>query len=308
MRRQDLWREQYRLRPYLRHTPLDELNARFRDVVANLTTLTEDGKLGSVTQRSEMEYWLSRLEHLFEEYRNRGGLPYGLLQKKDIIQPTFPDQPKAAVALEQVCPLDRKLCLVKFGRREHMAEMYDKGRIRIAPASSYSDPSLNLATKDDELHRSVVALGSELSVVPVDPRTESRGQELELVGNAVITWQVNDYYVYCLSGRIDIRLFSDFDADACVILRDRAAFEDRLRRAVHDRLSGWRCGSRSVEYFDPYDARNVGSEVWFRKHFRYWYQQEWRFVWLPPAPQNEALVPFFVELGSLASIADLVTT
>jgi hypothetical protein len=47
-------------------------------------------------------------------------------------------------------------------------------------------------------------------------------------------------------------------------------------------------------------------DVLFGKHLKYWYQREYRCVWIPQGAPVERLEPFFLELGSMHEIAELV--
>ena len=63
---------------------------------------------------------------------------------------------------------DRGQALVKLGKRIHMQELCESGRIRIAPARLYSDPSLNYAIGDDELTFDRYMLGAEVTITFLD--------------------------------------------------------------------------------------------------------------------------------------------
>lgn len=41
-----MWEKQYRARRYLEHISENALNRRLEDILANLTTLTAEGKIG----------------------------------------------------------------------------------------------------------------------------------------------------------------------------------------------------------------------------------------------------------------------
>jgi hypothetical protein len=45
--------------------------------------------------------------------------------------------------------------IIKYGRREHMTDLVERGRLRLTPASNYDDPSLNPAIRDAELEFSI---------------------------------------------------------------------------------------------------------------------------------------------------------
>ncbi len=115
----------------------------------------------------------------------------------------------------------------------------------------------------------------------------------------------SNYYVYCLAERLSTRLLYDFEADACLIIRDPAAFLARFQTAVDEQIPGWRYLAKEVEYFDPLQVQPNEVDVLTWKHFRYAYQQEMRLAWLPPKPVRE-LAPLYVTLGNLEDVAELI--
>src|SRR5436853_1516637 len=96
-------------------------------------------------------------------------------------------------------------------------------------------------------------------------------------------------------------------------ISDPAEFSSRPPTAIaqHNvRNPGYRIRAQydsPVIYFDPFAlvAPETAGEVHFCKHFRFAYQTEFRFV-LTPAKGHD-LQHFFVELGPLQDIAELVT-
>jgi len=76
----------------------------------------------------------------------------------------------------------------------------------------------------------------------------------ESLGNIKVTSQLKtDYYVSCLTGQLDLRLFDDFDADSCIVVTDYREFAKRMFAAAKRALPSWWHGIfRSVEYIDPF--------------------------------------------------------
>jgi hypothetical protein len=115
----------------------------------------------------------------------------------------------------------------------------------------------------------------------------------------------SDYWLYCLSSSLLPRLFIDYDADACVVIRDRARFTRMLQKASLQKLSGTAMSYSAVEYIDPLLPRSLTVPVAFSKHFRYSYQNEHRFCWFPPHPIRKAL-HCDVEVESLKKFSDFI--
>jgi hypothetical protein len=90
--------------------------------------------------------------HALEEFALRYG-PYpncfsdGSIKDAPIVNPTYPASPPAKDAIGSI----QENCSYKLRKNGHLAAMFKYGRIRIAPASYYADPSLNNAIQDDEL-------------------------------------------------------------------------------------------------------------------------------------------------------------
>jgi hypothetical protein len=114
-----------------------------------------------------------------------------------------------------------------------------------------------------------------------------------------------NYYAYCLAGDFDIRLFGDFDADACLLITDIVTFVERLVCAVAPKLPGWNGVGTGVKYVDPLNTTKEEIDLLFCKDFRYAYQKEYRLIWTPPNPKTN-LDPIDVTLGSLQDCCDLI--
>ncbi|MGZ5117395.1 MAG: hypothetical protein ACXWCY_19710 [Burkholderiales bacterium] len=306
IRRQDLWRKQYRHRRYMEFLSADELQRRFADVLTNTTTLTEEGRIGFPTAKDDIEFWFSRFTHLMEEYAIRGlSFPHASsLTSVRVPRATWPAPPHGVKSFQDL-NLTPQSFLNKFSRRKYLEPMLRHGRVRITGAASYHDPSLNAAIRDDELSLAVEALPTEVRIQAIDPTT-GRPVTLQPRGNVSIRTALNtDYYVYCLSQVFHPRLFDDFEADACLVIKDGRQFAQRLSYHVIHRIGEWPRLAGPVTYVDPLMARSPDHAVTFAKHFRYTYQKEFRLVWMPPTDVSR-LSPLFLEIGSLEDIAVLI--
>ena len=203
--------------------------------------------------------------------------------------------------------------IVKYGDVKYLRPALEAGSFRISPASWYDDPSMNVARRDVELERTFTdpAFETTATLGPLGDRVspEERSLYTERVRSAV------DYYIFCLAGGYQLRLFDDFDANACLVITDSVRFLSRLREAVANDLPGWHYGNALVQYIDPVQTPPGGDAadaraVWpfFTKHHRYHYQREIRVAWLPPspAPQERPLDPITATLGSLEQYCELV--
>ena len=301
----EIWRRDYRQTRYLNRASDDTLDQRFKDVFNNLMTLTPKGQVSVLEVTPSNVRWMILFTHLLEEYELRErGLP--LHGNAPFVKPTAPDLPASA----KIKLPEPGRALIKLGKRTHMQELYERGRIRIAPAASYDDPSLNRAMRDDELKFDQNLPGDDIKIIPLDEEGKPKGPPVGILGDMTVSNELaTNFYVYCMTHTLSHRLFDDFGADSCVIVSDPAAFSSLLLEAVQAQLPGWLDWHQSVSYIDPYLHSEKVTDLTFSKHFRFWYQHEYRFVWLPDATRGEHytdLDPLFIELGSLAHMAEFV--
>lgn len=187
--------------------------------------------------------------------------------------------------------------LVKFSKRQYVEEMLISGRFRISPALAYKSDLFNAAIRDDESVRETLAPYGTKLLMKVD------GEYKEITGiSGAISFKskrCENFYVFCASGRLDPRLFSDFEADACLVVRNLQEFGFRLTTAVASSTGCSKQAHRSVYYDDPCHTRPEKLPVEFVKHCRYEYQKEWRIAWRCDNPIAEDAPPVFVDLGPL---------
>lgn len=302
----DTWRSEYRANRYLQHLSQEELVARAGHLMTNLLALTAENKIGLLEVRGPAAQWHRKWGHALEEFVLRHGpFPAGMspeIQKSLQIPDT--DTPPIPPAYADLRPRAGSF-LVKLGRREHLEPFIDSGVIRIAPASAYDDPSLNAAIADDELSFETITPTTDVRLELLPP---DGGPPIPLPasGNLRVRHTLpTNYYVSCFSTAADFRLFGDFGANACVVIRDPREFLIRLTRAFRAHISGFKVGGGAVRYLDPLEARPIDVYLPMVKHFRYWYQWEYRVYWLPDTPLKQ-LEPLFLDLGSLGDIADIL--
>jgi hypothetical protein len=96
-----------------------------------------------------------------------------------------------------------------------MRAAFDRGVLRIAPASSYDDPSLNPAQADKELEHTTITPNKQLMFTLYGP--DSKGNEVEIPVRKKEFFRymmVPDFYVWCCGLGYDARLFQEFHAEA----------------------------------------------------------------------------------------------
>jgi hypothetical protein len=302
-------RRQYDHRRYARHLSQQELNRRLRDVIINMLHVGADAKIGPGEISDTSVVWWEKWTHMLEEMQLRHG-PYPAGFTRDILHSEpFPDLASelAGKAARRTASLGltKGDVFIKFGKRTYMERLFERGAFRLQPASFFARKDHNGAVRDDELSLEVALALSRDDIVklvknPQDVPLDAPDQRVN-----VLFRSPTDFWLYCVTNSVEPRLFVDFDADACVIIRDKAAFTVRLAEAASAQLPGTRMHSGPATYIDPLLPKEARVFVPFAKHFGYSYQEEHRFCWLPSTPAQE-LAFADVEVGALRGLAELI--
>lgn len=309
MPRHERWRAEYRASRYARHLNRPELNKRIRDIFLNMLRVTPEAKIGVFPVDDMNGVWWEKWTHVLEEMVLRYG-PYPAGFEKDVLHSEpFPDfaSDLSRRAAHRMASLGLRpgSVLIKLGKQEYMEQLHQRGRLRLTPASFYSRPDLNLAVRDDELtlpmtfsltREQMLKLVSNPQDVPED--APEQRLNIEFGSRA-------DFWLYCLTRSIEPRLFVDFNAESCVIIRNPAEFAHRLRQAAKTPTANADARDARANYVDPLLPKSPKIFVPFSKPFGYSYQDEYRFCWMPkhPVPKLEAID---IEIGPLTDISELI--
>lgn len=280
MKLYEKWYADYVGDRYLSHLTADELNDRFRYLFENVSTLTDTGQIGiRGGQKGDSLEILELFSHALKEQwlRDPEFRPRFL---KDAAVP----KPRTEISNRLVDVRNRIVTndphLLKFGKAKYLEAAANSGKLRVSLASTYDDPSLNLAQKDSEL-----SLTFQIDSSGMTARSED-GVDLGPIHSATFSLEVpDDYYVFCCSHTFDFRLFDDFDADSCLVIEDSHRFAEEIMGElskvmnIKDRTYG------PVQYIDPVRGahHHFGEKrpiVQMAKHLRYFYQNEYRLVWV----------------------------
>ena len=267
----------------------------------------------------------------------------------------FPDKELCTRAAAAVASVEMQgPILVKYGKVDHMRHLYERGELHVAPASAFADPGHNQAVRDHEL--SLVRYGvvaSDAGFLKARDVNENPDVMREPDHRFVPLFHLRkaqhdevtcfesygpDAWIYCMSELLAPRLFSDFGADACVVVH-RDAFEARVCDALRPPTGNKVFAHGPVHYIDPIGAYSQPRrppqvhisfvpqsedraqrdqpfgpdgqlmrppEVHFSKSFRYAYQSEYRFVSFPAQPTGRLTAPLTLSVGPLADIGRLI--
>lgn len=309
-KRVDVWREQYHMRRYLQCMSETDLAQRLKDVVNNSIVLTEKGQAAPRLPTEGGGYWMMKLTHIQEEYLLREQyFPDDVLKGITLPKFTYPQIPKAVSAIKNSnLNLVNGKYLVKYGRFCYLEKMFKEGAMRIAPASSYKDSSLNYAIHDDEMVLTTYGLPQEVTMTVKDSKTGEDKGRLSPKGNITYYSECKtDYYVFCLSLVYDYRLFDDFDnSDCCIVIHQLDDFLRRVESSSCQELPGWRMFRMPVIYLDPFNTQEEHTPF-FTKNFKYAYQFEYRLAWIPPNSNFKDKIDYlFLNIGDMKDIAKLI--
>ena len=298
------WRSEYRDNRYLRHLSDEELHQRGRDTLNVNLSVTKDAKIGLLLPQEFGSEAMERWTHYLEECSLRG-FEYVQGMKDMGVKDAVPDLlgdngRRAAKAIGELKNADKGQ-LFKFGKNKYLSPLLSQGKLRIQPASSFASPQHNIAVGDTETARSF-----NVSVRVQDLKNRSAGDGS--IVNAQLEFTISsftDYWMTCFGKSLQPRMAVDFEADSMLVVYNAEEFRRRLRNAVRNVTNYSKMGHGAVKYFDPYlpncDIRNIP----LIKPFKFYYQHEFRYYWLPIEPVSE-LKFIEVEMGSLHDICDLV--
>ena len=329
--RHNEWVREYGANRYCRFETREELHQRWQDILVNTLVLKPSGKMGLTDQ----EFWYRLGQHVIVEMLLRGEPPNETNHdpRVAVAQPFFDGELcRKAAAIVSARGTGQDM-IVKYGEYGHMKDLYEKGLVYMNVASDYDKSVHNPAVRDDE--RTIVFKGGyrpperAAPFFNKDTAPENIG---DLVDNDLARFSTvyecpglaeheyaelkigmrTNYWMFCMADVLDQRLFADFAADACVIMR-RDPFIARLSSMARLQFPNARRSFGAVDYVDPLGAYPDGAEkpvrasiaIHMTKLFRYAYQREARFFCVPRT-FREDLRPRSLQIGSIADIGELV--
>lgn len=306
---EEKWRYEYWRKPYLLLASDEEIIERFSSIFLNLIELDDKGRI-SINNIKEDDWKLGELlTQIIEETNCRGILNDKSMQEiKNTVQKFYKNGAPLGCKIIESSIFDGKDYLFKYGKLRHLEQMLTFGHIRLCPASEYEKSVHIQAVKDTERMRTyrISALKEALEGIS---EIEAFGEKLPIANGTVkANFRSNDYYLFCTSTKMSRRMFSDFDADAVLVIKDKSAFISRLKERIIEELAGWDFTERRVEYFDPYRDIPRHRFMEFTKHFSYAYQNEHRIVINSCQPHHHTVLlnPMNITIGSLQDIAEIL--
>ena len=304
------WRYEYFNCPYLLLEEDDTVTARFLDIFTNIVDISKEGKI-VLSPMLKNEGRLGRFfTQTLEENSWRGILtPDAVRQATGQISAYFENGPPVGIDMFGNMTHQPGAWLVKYSKKEFVEQMYNFGRFRISPASEYANENHSKAVKDVEMERSY-RLKALVDILAGRDTFNFQGIKIPIRNGVVpVDFVLDDYYLFSSCKEIDRRMPTDFQSNAALVIKDKVKFVSMLKEALLQKLTSWEFLEREVNYYDPYNDLPNDPNQEFRKHFSYSYQKEHRCILRQkrsPALDMH-LEPFFVELGSLHGITEIVT-
>jgi hypothetical protein len=291
----------YRQKRYLEHASQDEMAERLNDICVNVYVFGDDGS-ARVRNTPYSMHFLALLAHFFEEMKLRRQPSYSFHAPNFHLDDTrYPKARRAEQLWKNAGPFEPGRYMLKFGQIQYLEPLLSEGRLRISPASSYKDDSLAVAIRDDELRFNQVVTGGTAQIRDKDGTVRT----FPIHGPARLSHDAaSNFYLSCYSALFENRLFDDFDADGCLVIKDVDRYCALLNEGMRGQLTNWKFSIGGVEYRDPYvPTRN--PNLFVTKHMRYSYQREFRALWIP-SEWHDALAPMHAELGNLSAFCELL--
>jgi hypothetical protein len=243
-----------------------ELLQRHKEIIKNLLHIASEHRdiIPSVTTLSSW-YWYRKEHQTRVEMALRGidaPAPKNLNTHEDATRPVCP------VGI----PNGTKL-LFKYGDFKHMKDMINFGSVKFSPPQTFKDINDGQGRRDIEYEKASYTRGSSVKMTTLD------GRKVPNIGSLKKCYGGPFYHMACFSCEWQHTMFSDFNANSCVMITDPQEFSRRIERARGNLYAGWYFQDNPIQYYDPYEVyKNTYIDAAMTKDFKFSYQKEYRFI------------------------------
>lgn len=261
----DMWELEYATYRYLGGMTDDALIQRYQSLVHSMNSFISPARgVVPIVSYQGSWYWYRKEHQTRMEFAVRGLDP-----------PSIPILPIETKVWTSPNPVPNGTDVIfRYGKREHMRQLVDEGKVRFAPAQAYDDAKHNIARRDEELRKHRIMAGRYTKI------TMESGESIPIIGDVTNTVSGTNYHLVCFSCVWDEQLFSAFEGDTCVVVTNPDEFGRRIERAGKQVFRGWFFHHNPVQYFDPYEMRkNEYFDAGMSKDFQFAYQNEYRLLW-----------------------------
>ncbi|WP_131814557.1 hypothetical protein [Cognatishimia maritima] len=300
----------YCKKPFLYFDTDEEITQLAYDAANNIQYLGEEGKIEA--RPVDNDYWFrvwQTFQETMEEMARRGIHPREIIGDRDKFAQYFHDGEPVGLRLLKGVSFAPFKKLLKFSRRDYVQDMLNIGRFRISPASSYNNPAYNVAMADVEVERRYrVSLISEY--MDGEDFIEVKGNRIPVSqGYLPVDFPLPDYYLFSTCGLPERRMPTDFQSNAALLIHRPREFVRRIKVALQNAQPTWQFMEGPVKYYDRYKDIPSDQDQEFYKEFKFAYQAEHRIILRPNGIGHYTnLQPFFVEIGNLSDIAEMLHT
>ncbi|PPE59982.1 hypothetical protein F157LOC_02219 [Pectobacterium brasiliense] len=304
----EVWRHSYLSHPYLVGAPDDRVGERFKDIFMNASEISPNGKLSPVPM-DETDEFMQVFTHLLEEYELRVNdiAPANIIQSaRQPFLKYFEHGTPIGVTLFEGYPPPNRPYLVKYGKREFLEPMFQKGKLRLANAGHYNNAGFLSSIRDDETSRTFF-IPTYKERLAGETHMSFKGNNIEFADDdIVLPLTFDDYYLFSLCDQIHYRMPTDFEADSAIVIHSPEIFKQKLISTFLAQLGDWVPMEGKVTYYDPYRDYKKFSIPEMAKHFAYSYQKEFRIAFRPQKRILTTLEPIFLSIGSMVDYADFI--
>lgn len=208
--------------------------------------------------------------------------------------------------------MDKLPPIYRYSKRKYLEDLADFGRVRFSHARTFNDSTLTPAQSDDEHHR-IYTLDPSVHTIDIYGQ-DGRVHHFENLPYLQMFHRLSnhqgkliDYYIYCFTAEHNERFFSEFNADACLMISHPEEFYVRLIKACHQRYPRCQFIAGKCKYYDPTQLPSAAkkSELVFMKSNFYSWQKEVRIFFY--FHSNEEFEDYLtIDAGSITDICKFV--
>ena len=302
MTNQEFIQKNYLKNPYMRKLSDNDFIQRFNLILENMCFVDDNAKISLGTPNNERDFfWFRHWIEICKEAENRN--IYG----NDITNIFFHDKTHdflEKINIEKLKEVRKSIgnnkYLYKYGKKLFLEKLLYSGSILLRPASFYADSSLNTAIRDDELTRFYI-LNSNYAEINFKIKNQS---ENHCISNGYYIKNFEtDYYIFCVTSKFEPRLFNDFEAESCLVIKQPNVFISKIKNILPNNI--FKFEYQDIAYFDPLLDNPLSVTIPFSKNFKYSYQNEYRMAFIP-YEKKENFDSLNVNIGSIVDFAEII--
>lgn len=288
----EFWEFQYEIFRYLKNIDDEKLLKRHNDLCKNFWAYSSESRDVIPIDSFQSSWYWYRKEHQtrYEFLMRKLPLPDSPMQRHSINQPYTMAKPTS-------CDI-----LYRYGYFGPITTLYECGRTVIKPASAYKNGISCDPRTDDEKNKERFYVEDYTRILT------QNGDRIPVIGDITSSVESCDYFVLCLSYDYEPLMFSEFNYDSCLIIKDPPQFSARLETEFKKYFPDWYFFHCPIHYFDPFEhTKNEYFYPTMCKDFSFAYQKEYRYILDPMKHANEliTLSKFEINLGPLEDICEL---